>query len=190
MKINNLLLLLLAASLLFNFIQWRSHPRTETVIEGKFITVDVPAGTDTKPRPAPASRKKTDTTAAREVVRRYDSTEAAIRSLPPAAKDSAKGVQFGKFQIQVRDSFATLFISVDPLAPIENRATLDSIQYKALHWEIPYFDTTTLVKTGTSVTGYLSAAAGAVIGGSVAGPPGAGVGALLGLGAAEILKED
>lgn len=175
MKINSVLILLLAASVLFNFIQWRTNSHGDVVVEGKFITIEVAAGTDTKPRPAPAARKKTDSSATREIIRRDDSVQAAIDTSSHEVADSLKLRRSAPVQFAVNDSLTINYVTWDPL---QQSATIDSTYYRRIHWEVPYADTLAIYNSGPGMRTYAAAGAGAVIGASIGGPGGAGIGAI------------
>lgn len=180
MKINTLLLVLLVLSLALNLIQWRSSSDTTAVIIQGKATLITQGGTDTVRQLVPVRILVKDTSGVKEVVHKADSAIAAIDSLPPAAKDSAKRDLFGKYQITVKDSLTENFVTIDPLAPIESRAALDSTRYRALHWEVPYTDTVQITQ-GPTLSDYVSAGAGATIGAALFGPPGAAGGAIVGM---------
>jgi hypothetical protein len=187
---SNLLILILAASLLLNYIQWKKSSPDSVVVVGKTLFLETPGGTETKPQPAREREKPIDSTEIRRILRVNDSLQSYITSLPAKQRDSAIVDLSAPFQIVVEDSVSTNFVTIDPLKPKGLRATTDSTRYKPLKLSIFYLDTTEIVNYGTSITGYLSATAGAIVGSTIAGPPGAGVGALVGLAVAELLKDD
>lgn len=184
---DNILILILAASLILNFILWRGRTPESVVIEGKTLIVERPAGTDTTSRPAPAKAKKNTAAEIRTIVQRSDSTRAVIDSLPPQQRDSAIAEREGPFQITIGDSLTTNFVTIFPQEPPVRRARIDSTQYKPIKWEIPYQDTTAIYKSDIGIRTYTITVASAVVGGTIAGPVGAGVGAIAGLLIDELL---
>ena len=159
-------------------------------IVGKTLEFYVPGGTDTTPRPAVEKPIPQDSSGVRQILRKVDSLEQYIASLPAPKRDSANLSRNAPYQIVVEDSVSTNFVTIDPLAPEGLRARTDSTQYKPLHLTFIVMDTTVNVNSGTTLTGYVTAGSGAVIGAIIAGPIGALAGCTMGLGAAELMKDD
>lgn len=181
MKINNTIILALAASLILNFILWRDRSPEDVVIQGKTLVVEVPGGTDTTARTVPTKPRKNTAAEVRTIVQRSDSARAVIDSLPPERRDSAIVDREGSFQIPIEDSLTINFVTIFPQEPLVRRARIDSTQYKPIRWEIPYQDTTAIYRKDIGIRTYSIVAASAVVGGSVGGPVGAGAGAIAGL---------
>lgn len=150
-------------------------------IVGKTLEFYVPGGTDTKPRPAVEKPIPQDSSGVRQILRKVDSLERYIASLPAPKRDSAIVRRNAPYQIVVEDSVSTNFVTIDPLAPEGLRARTDSTQYKPLHLTFVVMDTTInpVKKFGVSTVSLVGI--GATTGAVISGPLGGGAGAIAGL---------
>jgi hypothetical protein len=160
-----------------------------TATQQRVVNFNIPGRTDTKPvnvpvqKPKPLKKDSSD-----YWKKKYDSIQTITTpSDTTAAADSVRAEYIYPYQIEIDDSLTTNWATIFPLNPKGTRVRIDSTNYKPIKLSFAYIDTTINVTSGINLRTYATVGGGAVIGASVGGVPGAGIGALVGLLVEELL---
>lgn len=183
-KLKQIFIDILAILIVFAAAYWvcRSLNR-ETQVIARTIEIILPGRTDTVAVPAQEGKPKpTSKDSTKFWKGKYDSLQTIIAGGDSTqSPDSTFAKHFLPYQIIVRDSLTTNYVTISPLAPAGTRARIDSTRYDTLKIAYTYLDTTIVVISGTSWKTYTTVGAGAVLGASIGNIPGAGIGAIIGL---------
>lgn len=160
-----------------------------TATQERTVNFTIPGRTDSAPQNVPVNEfpplKKDSSQFWKS---KYDSIQALTDQRDTSKiADSVRAEYFHPYQIKIKDSLTTNWVTIFPLNPMGTRARLDSSSYKEIKLSFTYIDTTVNVTSGIKLRTYATVGGGAVIGATIGGIPGAGIGAIVGLIVEEIL---